>query len=89
LIDEKYQIIATIAHSLTQNNIVMYGGDIASLFKMNNILTQYGAEYSEDNSRGIFKVISSAWKYYYDKGDFQAAYEIARSFVNKYGEYAY
>lgn len=89
LIDEKYHIIASIAHSLTQNNIVMYGGDIASLFKMNNILTQYGAEYSEDNSRGIFKVISNAWKYYYDKGDFQAAYEIARSFVNKYGEYAY
>ncbi len=88
-IDFKSELIASIAHSLTHNNTVMYGGDMARLFNMNEILTQRGDHYSEYGGQGIYRVISNAWAYYYNKGDYQTAYEIARSFVNKNGEYAY
>ena len=67
----------------------MYGGDLAKLFNMNEIFTQRGEMYSEEGGQGIYRVISNAWAYYHKKGDYQTAYEIARSFVNKYGEYAY
>ena len=85
----KPELIASIASSLTQKNVVMYGGDLARLFNMNDIHKPDGDFYSEEGGRGIFKVIKSAWAYYHNRGDFQAAYEIARSFVNKNGEYAY
>ncbi len=85
----KPELIASIARSLTQKNVVMYGGDLARLFNMNEIRRPSGDVYSEEGGQGIFKVISCAWKYYRDKGDYQTAYEIARSFVNKNGEYAY
>ena len=84
----KPELIASIAHSLTQKNVVMYGGDLGRLFNMNGILTN-GQPYSEDGGRGVFTVIRCAWAYYHNKGDYQTAYEIARSFVNKNGEYPY
>lgn len=85
----KPELIASIARSLTQKNVVMYGGDLARLFNMNEIRRHNGEVYSEEGGRGIFKVISSAWAYYHNRGDYQTAYEIARSFVNKDGEYPY
>lgn len=87
-IEYKYGLVASIAHSLTESNSIMYGGDLGRLFNMNGILTN-GQPYSEDGGRGIFNVIHCAWAYYHGKSDFQTAYEIARSFVNKNGEYAY
>lgn len=87
-IEFKYGLVASIAHSLTESDSIMYGGDLGRLFNMNGILTN-GQPYSEDGGRGIFNVIHCAWAYYHGKGDFQTAYEIARSFVNKSGEYAY
>ena len=85
----KPELIASLARSLTQKNVVMYGGDLARLFNMNEIRRPNGDVYSEEGGQGIFKVISSAWAYYHNRGDYQTAYEIARSFVNKDGEYAY
>lgn len=85
----KPELIASIARSLTQKNVVMYGGDLARIFNMNEIRRPNGDVYSEEGGQGIFKVISSAWAYYHNRGDYQTAYEIARSFVNKDGEYAY
>ena len=85
----KHELIASIARSLTQKDVVMYGGDLAKLFNMNEILTQRGDLYSEEGGQGIYRVISNAWTYYHNRGDYQTAYEIARSFVNKNGEYAY
>jgi hypothetical protein len=87
-IEFKYELIASIAHSLTESDSIMYGGDLGRLFNMNGILTN-GQPYSEDGGRGVFTVIRYAWAYYHDKGDYQTAYEIARSFVKRNGEYAY
>lgn len=88
-IDFKYRLVASVAHTLVQNNVVMCGGDIIRLFNMNGILTQRGTNYSNNISQGSYKPISSAWAYYYNRGDYQTAYEIARAFVNQNGEYAY
>lgn len=88
-IDFKYELVASLAHSLTGSNVVMCGGDLGRLFNLNGVQTQYGTNYSDEGGRGIYKVISSAWSYYYNRGDYQTAYEIARSYVKKNGEYAY
>ena len=87
--ENKFRIVASIAHSLVQNSAVMCGQDPASIFNMNGIFAQNGTPYAEDSGRGIYKLISSAWAYYHEKGDYQTAYDIARSYVNKNGEYAY
>lgn len=87
--ENKFRIVASIAHSLVQSSAVMCGQDLASIFNMNGIVAQNGTPYAEDSGRGIYKLISSAWAYYNNKGDFQTAYNIARSYVNKNGEYAY
>ena len=88
--DYKFHIIATLAHNLTSNNLVMSGVELAKIFNFNNIKTQYGNSYSEKGGRGIYHVITSAWSYYqYEKKDYQTAYEIARSFVKQNGDYAY
>lgn len=88
-VEFKFGLVASIARSLTKQDVVMYGGDLGRVFNQNNIYTQYGSQFSEEGGRGIYKVISSAWDYYYRKGDYQTAYEIARSFVKKDGSYAY
>lgn len=88
--DNKFHIIATLAHDLTANNLVMSGVELAKIFNINNVKTQYGSSYSENGGRGIYHVITSAWSYYqYEKKDYQTAYEIARSFVKQNGDYAY
>lgn len=86
----KRKIIATLAHYLTAHNLVMSGKELQNLFNNNGILTTYGTPFGENGERGIYTVIRNAWWYYQNtKHDYQTAYDIARSFVNKNGEYAY
>ena len=86
----KRQIIATLAHFLVENNLVMSGKELQYLFNQNGIPTTYGTPYGEHGERGIYTVIRNVWNYYHDtKNDFQTAYNIARAFVNQDGEYAY
>lgn len=86
----KFHIIATLAHNLVFNDIVMSGVELQRIFNLNGIKTQYGTDYSSNGGRGIYHVITSAWSYYqYEKHDYQTAYEIARSFVKQNGDYAY
>ncbi len=85
----KRELIANLAATLMKNNLVMSGKELQTLFNMNHILTQYGYSYSEGGGRGIHKLITQVWKYYYDKQDYQTAYNISRAFVNQNGEYAY
>lgn len=87
--ENKFRFVANLAHTLIQESAVMCGQDLASILNRNGIFTQYGTPYSEENGRGIYKLISKAWEYYHSKGDYQTAYDIARSYVNKNGEYAY
>lgn len=88
-VDYKYLLVSSIAHALTLNGAIMCGGDFGKIFNINDIPTQYGTPYSEEGGRGIYTLISNAYWYYHNKGDYQTAYEIARSFVKKNGEYAY
>lgn len=85
----KYRFIASLAHLLTSNNMVMKGSELQYLLNTNNILTSKGFQYSSNGGRGVFTLIRNAYKYFYRKADYQISYEIARSFVNQYGEYAY
>lgn len=88
-IEYKRAFIAELASTLMKNRLVMSGKELQLLLNMNHILTQYGTDYAESGGRGVHKLISSVWKYYYDKKDYQTAYNIARAFVNQNGEYAY
>ena len=56
---------------------------------MNGIRRNDGSEYSTNGQRGIHRVIALVWDYYYNRKDFQTAYNISRAFVNQNGEYAY
>lgn len=85
----KRALIANLAATLMKNNLVMSGRELQALLNMNHVLTQYGSSYSEGGGRGIHKLITQVWKYYYEKKDYQTAYNISRAFVNQNGEYAW
>ena len=85
----KRKFIADLAETLMRNNMVMSGKDLQSLFNMNGIRRNDGSEYSTNGQRGIHRVIALVWDYYYNRKDFQTAYNISRAFVNQNGEYAY
>lgn len=86
--DYKRKTIASIAHYLVANDLVLSGNELRGLFNLNGIKTDYGADYAE-SGRGIYTLIRSTYDYYYNLKERQVAYEIARAFVNKDGEYAY
>ena len=67
----------------------MSGQELQDLLNRNNIKTSYGQEYSNAGGRGIHKLISEVWNFYYTEKDFQTSYNIARAFVDKNGYYAY
>lgn len=88
-IDAKYLIIAQLAQTLMSTHTLMSGKQLADILNLNKIKTQNGSPYSDNGGRGIHKLISNAWKYYYDRKKFQTAYNISRSFVNQNGDYAW
>lgn len=86
----KRVFLADLAASLMKNNLVMSGQELQKLFNMNSVLTLNGYAYSEEGGRGIHKLITKVWEYYYyEKKDYQTAYNISRAFVNQNGEYAW
>lgn len=88
-IQYKRNYIAKLATFLVENDSVMSGKELQELFNRNGILTSHGFEYSIYGGRGIHRLITNAWAYYYNNKDFQTAYNIARAFVKQNGEYAY
>lgn len=88
-IEYKRAFVAKLAKFLVDNNVVMSGQELQELFNRNKIRTQYGTKYSTEGGRGIHRVVSNIWSYYYHKGDYQTAYNISRAFVDKYNRYAY
>lgn len=85
---KRNELIADIASGLIKNHSIMCGQQLVDLLNMNGIKKNNGDKYV--HGRGIYKVISSAWNYYYYHiGYEQTAYNIAMSFVNSYGGYAY
>lgn len=88
-IDYKRNYVASLAKFLVDNRTFMSGDELIEHFKRNDIGNIWGDSY-QSNSRGIYKVISAIWSYYHDEEkDYQTAYNIARAFVKKNGEYAY
>ena len=86
----KRQFIADLAATLMKNNLVMSGKELQLVFNMNQIHTQSGYDYSTNGGRGIHRLITNVWDYYYNtKKDYQTAYNISRAFVNQNGEYAW
>lgn len=85
----KRKIIAELAAVLMRNNLKMSGKELQLLLNMNQIQTQYGTDYGESGGRGVHKLIASVWQYYYNRKDFQTAYNISRAFVNQNGEQAW
>lgn len=84
-IEFKRKFVADIAKTLVMNNCVMSGIELRQLLKRNDIYN-----YSDNDSRGVYRTIASIWKYYHDDiKDYQAAYFIARAFVKQNGCYAY
>lgn len=88
-IEYKRSFIADLANTLMKNRLVMSGQQLQLLLNMNNILTSHGYEYAESGGRGIHRLISNVWAYYYKNSEYQIAYNIARAFVDQNGEYAY
>lgn len=85
----KRKFIASLAEFLIENNSVMTGQELQTLFNRNGIKTNWGGEYSENGGRGIHNLITQVWNYYHERQEYQTAYNIARAFVNQNGEYAY
>ena len=84
---QRNKIIANIAGALINTHSVMWGQSLVDILNMNGITQDNGDSYN--GGRGIYKTISSAYNYYKDNGDEQTAYNIAMSFVDKNGDYAY
>lgn len=87
-IEKRNELIANIASGLIKTHSVMCGQQLVDVLNDNGITQNNGNPYSA--GRGIYRTISSAWHYYHDiLGDEQTAYNIAMSFVNSDGDYAY
>lgn len=71
--NKKYEEIGRIANNANGQKIK--GSDLAPLIGM--------------VARGAFSAIAAAYRYYYNKGDANTAENIAKTFVNEKGEYAY
>lgn len=84
----RHQFIADLASALIKTHSIMWGQSLVDIFNRNGITQDNGDIYS--TGRGIYRSISAAWNYYHNIiGDEQTAYNIAMSFVNKKGDYAY
>ena len=82
------ELIANISGGLIKTHSVMCGQQLVEILNYNRITKDNGEAYS--HGRGIYKAIQSAWNYYHNVlGDEQTAYNIAMSFVNTRGNYAY
>ena len=57
-IDYKYQLIASIAHTLIKNNFVMYGGDLGKLFNVNNLTKNNGDPYFENGNHLLIFIVN-------------------------------
>ena len=89
-IQYKRLFLADLAKVLMKNNMVMSGKELQLIFNMNGILRQNGYNYSTNGGRGIHRLITQVWNYYYYQiNDYQTAYNISRAFVNQNGDYAW
>ncbi len=61
--------------------------DLAESFSRPLTLEEAAEELVYDSPRGVARRISCAWQYFEDNGDTRSAAIIARSFVNKNGEF--
>lgn len=70
---DRYEKLGEIANNANGNKIK--GSEIASIIGL--------------TGRALFSAIAAAYRHFYDKGDGDTAENIARTFVDQNGEYAY
>lgn len=86
---DKLKFIGDLAKAFSQNGWKSTGArDLARHLNENNVRTNAGKPY-QPNSRGIFKLISSAWDHFSRTGDKQTADSIASAFNAKNGKPAW
>lgn len=85
--EDKYNIVAKLAHFLGENQMKMTGRSLADLFNTNEIRTSYGTTYS--GGRGTYKLLRDAYHFFADKGDDKTAALIAETFVMPNGIHAW
>ncbi|UKI46611.1 MAG: hypothetical protein L6V92_03090 [Phocaeicola vulgatus] len=71
--EERYEVLGEIANNAEGETIK--GSDIASIVGL--------------SGRALFSAIAAAYRYFYKKGDGDTAENIARTFVDEDGNYAY
>lgn len=77
-------LIGNIANALAKTGDTMKAYDIANLLNQNNRKTTRGTKFSPNpNSRGMFKVLSSAYYFFKNKGDTNTAFNVANFIVDK------
>ena len=85
---QKFNFIFQLAQVCHQNGTTMTVPDLASALNQHNHRTSYGSQFVVD-ARGIYKVVSAAYKWFYDAGMVAEAEMIAEAFVKPDGMYAY
>ncbi len=78
-----FEIIGNLAEALYKTGDTLSGPKLVDFLNENKHKTKRGTPYSQ-NGPGIYKVISSAYDYFFlRKGDKTTASKIASAFVNK------
>lgn len=85
----KYKLIAELANFMVERGLVMTGQELQIFFNNNKIRKRGGTKYSEEGGRGIHSVIKFAWRYFYNKREYQIALNISRAFVGRNLHYTY
>lgn len=82
------ELIGNLANALAQTKATIKAPTVAGLLNQNKLKNLRGKEYSTSTkSRGIFKVIRSAYNFFKNKGDETTAYNIANSIVSNANKY--
>ena len=84
---DKREFVLDIAKNLILNNNKMYAQDLVALLNNNNFKTNRNEHYV--GGIGIFKLISSIYKWLEVSNRDADAELIAKAFVDAKGEYAY
>lgn len=83
-----YELIGNIVNALAKTGDTLKASDLVGFLNQNNHKTTKGKPYSP-NGRGIFKVLSDAYRYHEKKGDKATADNLAGSILNKKNKQAW
>jgi hypothetical protein len=80
-----YQFIVDLSHALEKTDRYLKASELAKILNYAGFKTSYNTEYCEEPSRGIHKVLSSAYKAIEDEYGEQQGHDIAGRFTDENG----